>query len=368
MFPNLINTPKIYSGKNCVLDNANIFATYGERCLIVTSRTAGEKSGALADVVKALELNNIGYEVFNKITENPLVSTVIEGGAVAREIGADFIIGIGGGSPLDASKAIAICAKNPEYDINGLYNRKNPSKALPVVLIGTTSGTGSEVTGVSVLTNDNTMRKKSIGGADCYGAVAFCDAKYTCSMSYDVTVTTALDAFAHAVEGFFSPKCTEYAFMYSKLALPLLYKGLKALNESKSIPDEKLREELYLGSIYAGLELNVCGAAFPHTVGYVLTEEFGIPHGKACTAFMPLLLQNAKETAEERFNLFLKCVDANETDLIKIIKELTNVKIEATDEQIEKWCSRWKDGNKNFDNSPGGFDYKRAEEAIKALR
>ncbi len=368
MYPNLINTPKIYSGKNCVLDNANIFATYGKKCLVVTSRTAGEKSGALADVIKALELNNIGYDIFNKITENPLVSTVIEGGRFAREIGADFIIGIGGGSPLDASKAVAICAKNPQYDIDGLYNRKNPSKALPVILVGTTSGTGSEVTGVSVLTNDNTMQKKSIGGADCYGTVSFCDAKYTHSMSYDVTVSTALDAFAHTVEGFFSPKCTDYALMHAKLALPLIFRGLKALCESKVTPDEKGREELFLGSIYAGLELNVCGAAFPHTVGYVLTEEFGIPHGKACTAFMPLLLQNAKEADQEKFHLFLKYVGANEVDLISTIKELTNVKIDATDEEIEKWCSRWKDGNKNFDNSPGGFDYKRAENAIRNLR
>ena len=367
MYPYLINTPKIYSGKNCVLENANIFATYGKKCLIITSRTAGEKSGALADVISALEYNDISYRIFNKITENPLVSTVIEGGAVSREFGADFIVGIGGGSPLDASKAVAICAQNPDYDIDGLYNRKNPSKALPVILVGTTSGTGSEVTGVSVLTNDNTMQKKSIGGADCYGAVAFCDAKYTYSMSYDITVTTALDAFAHAVEGFFSPKCTEYSLMYAKKALPLLYRGLKVLNEKNCI-DEKLREELYLGSIYAGLELNVCGAAFPHTVGYVLTEEFGIPHGKACTAFMPMLLENAKKNIPEKFAEFTEAVEAEEAEIIKIIKELTAVKIDATDEQIAEWCLRWKDGNKNFDNSPGGFDYKQAEKAMKNLR
>lgn len=367
MYPDLINTPKIYSGQNCVIENANIFSSFGRKCLIVTSKSGAIKSGALADVTFALDSQWISYSVFDKITENPLVSTVIEGGAVAREFGADFIIGIGGGSPLDASKAVAICAMNPQYDIDGLYNRKNPSKALPVILIGTTSGTGSEVTGVSVLTNDKTMQKKSIGGADCYGAVAFCDAKYTHSMSYDVTVTTALDAFAHGVEGFFSPKCTEYSLMYAKRALPLLYRGLKALNE-KSCIDEKLREELYLGSIYAGLELNVCGAAFPHTVGYVLTEEFGIPHGRACTAFMPRLLDKAKQADVEKFHHFLRYVGANEYDIKDTINSLTNVKIEATDEEIEKWCSRWKDGNKNFDNSPGGFDYKQAEEAIKDLR
>lgn len=367
MYPNLIKTPKIYSGENCVNENANVFSSFGRKCLIVTSKSSAVKSGALADVTTALDSQGINYNIFDKITENPLVSTVIDGGAVAREIGADFIIGIGGGSPLDAAKAVAICAMNPQYDIDGLYNRKNPSKALPVILIGTTSGTGSEVTGVSVLTNDKTMQKKSIGGADCYATVAFCDAKYTHSMSYDVTVTTALDAFAHAVEGFFSPKCTEYPLMYAKTALPLLYRGLKALNEKNAI-DEKLREELYLGSIYAGLELNVCGAAFPHTVGYVLTEEFGIPHGRACTAFMPRLLDKAKRADVEKFHHFLRYVGANEYDIKDTISSLTNVKIEATDEEIEKWCARWKEGNKNFDNSPDGFDYKQAEEAIKNLR
>ncbi len=368
MYPQLFNTPKIYSGENCVIEYANIFSSYGKRCLIVTSKSGAVRSGALADVKAALDSQGISYEIFDKITENPLVSTVIEGGKAAREYGADFIIGIGGGSPLDASKAIGICAKNPQYDIDGLYNRRNPSKALPVILVGTTSGTGSEVTGVSVLTNDNTMQKKSIGGADCYSAVSFCDAKYTYSMSYDVTVTTALDAFAHAVEGYFSPKCTEYPRMYAEMALKSLFKGLKVLCETNSLPDEKTREELYLGSIYAGLELNICGAAFPHTVGYVLTEEFGIPHGKACTAFMPLLIEKAKKADAEKFHKFLRCVGVNEFELVGIIKELTGVKIKASDEQIEAWCSRWKDGNKNFDNSPGGFDYKQAESAIKALR
>ncbi len=368
MYTDLYITPKIYSGENCVINNANVFSSFGKSCLIVTSKSGAIKSGALQDVCNVLDSLEISYSIFDKITENPLISTIIEGGKKAREVNADFIIGIGGGSPLDGAKAVAICAKNPEYDIDGLYNRKNPSKALPVILIGTTSGTGSEVTGVSVLTNDNTMQKKSIGGADCYAAVAFCDAKYTHSMSYDVTVTTALDAFAHAVEGFFSPKCTEYALMYAQKALPLLYRGLDALNTTKTTPDQKLREELYTGSIYAGMELNVCGAAFPHTVGYVLTEEFNIPHGKACTAFMPLFLEKAKRKDSEKFHKFLRAVGVNEFDLKETIQSLTDVKIQASDEDIEKWCSRWEMGNKNFDNSPGGFDYKQAEEAIKNLR
>lgn len=365
---NIYMPARIISGENCVLKNSAEFKKLGKKCLVVTSRTSAKKSGALDDVITALDNENIEYAIFAEITENPLVSTVIKAGEKAREFKADFIIGIGGGSPLDASKAVAICAENPDYDIKGLYNRAIPSKALPVILVGTTSGTGSEVTGVSVLTNDEDGMKKSISGADCYSAVSFLDPKYTYSMNYDITVSTALDAFAHAVEGWFAPACTDLPTQYGKMALPLIYKGLKYLDETKALPDEKLRADLYYGSIYAGLELNVCGAAFPHTVGYVLTENFGIPHGKACTAFMPYLLEKAKKFKNERFCQLLEILGDTEENVIGVITRLTDVKnLPMTDEQIKEWCSRWSNGNKNFDKTPGGFSKDEADKVLKML-
>ncbi len=368
MYPQIYVNSKVISGKNCVIENANMLSGFGKKCLIVTSGSAAEKSGALGDVISALNECSIEYSVFNKITENPLVSTVIEGGKSAREFGADFIIGIGGGSPLDASKAVGITAANPEYDIDGLYGRKIPSKALPVVLVGTTSGTGSEVTGVSVLTNDKNMQKKSISGADCYASLVFADSKYTYSMGYDVTVSTALDAFAHAVEGWFSPKRDEIATTYARIALPKIYRGLKTLLENKNLPDEETRDELYYGSLFAGLELNICGAAFPHTVGYVLTENFNVPHGKACTALMPCLLQKAKRAECEKFHQLLRLLGENEVKVIETVKFLTNVKdLGATESEIAEWCSRWDDNIKNFKNSPGGFTVEEAKKALSEL-
>lgn len=365
MYSKLYINSKVVSGRNCLCENSNMLSALGEKCLIVTSKSSAKKSGALDDAISALKKQGIEYSVFDKITENPLVSTVIEGGAEARKIGADFIIGIGGGSPLDASKAVAICACNPDFDIDGLYNRKIPAKALPVVLIGTTSGTGSEVTGVSVLTNDKTMQKKSISGSDCYASLVFADDKYTYSMGYDITVSTALDAFAHAVEGWFSPRCDEIAKTYARLALPKIYKGLKALSESTDLPDEKIREDLYYGSVFAGLQLNICGAAFPHTVGYILTENFNIPHGKACTALMPYFLGKAKRYEAEKFHELLRLVGENEQAVIAMVKKLTNVNnLKMTDEQINEWCSRWGDV-KNFHNTPGDFN---SDEAIIALK
>ncbi len=365
---NEVLIPQIISGENCVLNNTSAFASFGKKCLVVTSKTSAVKSGALGDVTKALTEQGIVYTVFDEIKENPLASSVIKGGEEARRINADFVIGIGGGSPLDAAKAIAICAKNPDYDIEGLYKREIPSKALPVILVGTTSGTGSEVTGVSVLTNDNTKQKKSISGKDCYAALAFCDSKYTHSMNYDVTVSTALDAFAHASESFFSKKSTDISEKYAKEAIKLLFSGLKQLNETESLPDKNLREQLFKGSIYAGLALNITGACFPHTVGYILTEEYNIPHGKACTALFPCFFKRARQFKAEKHQEFVKLCGEDTDKIIDTISRLTNVKIDATDKHIQKHCSRFAGVEvKNFINSPGGFTKEESEKALKEL-
>lgn len=366
MYDNLFVNSKVISGNDCLVKNSNMLSAFGERCLIVTGKSGAKKCGALDDAVTALSMHDIECEIFDEIGENPLVSTVIEGGVRARDFGADFIMGIGGGSALDASKAVAICACNPDYTIDKLYARTVPAKALPVVLVGTTAGTGSEVTGVSVLTNDNNMQKKSIGGADCYAALVFADAKYTYSMPYDITVSTALDAFAHAVEGWFAPGCTEIASVYANLAIPVIYKGLKVLLAEKALPSNEVREELYRGSLYAGLQLNICGAAFPHTVGYVLTEEFGVPHGKACAALMPYFLKKAKMHSVERFHQLLRLTGDNEEKVIETVKSLADVSIKATDEQLMEWCSRWGQV-KNFDKTPGGFTNEEAFFALKEL-
>lgn len=369
MHSNLCFGSAVIFGKNCIESNKNKLLEYGKKCLIVTSKSGAKKSGALGDIVNALNSLEIEYCVFDKIKENPLVSTVIEGGKTAREFGADFVIGIGGGSALDASKAVSICALNPEYDIDGLYGRKVPSKALPVVLVGTTSGTGSEVTGVSVLTNDKTMMKKSIGGADCYASLVFADPRYTYSMSFDVTVSTALDAYAHAVEGWFSKRCNDEAREYAKKAFPLIFKGLKFMAETGEIPESDLRDDLFYGALYAGMELNICGAGFPHTVGYVLTENFGIPHGKACTAFTDCFMKKAKANEYDRYCELLKVLDCTEEELLDVINKLTGVKgLNITGAQADEWCSRWKNITmKNFDNSPGGLTADEAKEALMSL-
>ena len=163
----------------------------GSRCLIVTGRNSAKASGALDDCTAALDEHGVPWQVFDGIGQNPLLSSCHAAGTAARDFGADFLIGIGGGSPLDGVKAAAVYAANPELTPPDVYGGwKNP--ALPFALIGTTAGTGSEVTRVSVLTHDGTGRKKSISGPDLYARISLGDPRrYTASLPRRFTISTA---------------------------------------------------------------------------------------------------------------------------------------------------------------------------------
>ncbi len=347
-------------GKNAVSENSSALKSLGTKCLILTGKTGALKSGALNDAKAALEKENISYEIFDEIGENPLISVCHKAGIAARIANADFLLGIGGGSVLDAAKAIAIYASNSELSPIDIYKREYNHAPLPVALIGTTAGTGSEVTAVAVLTNDETGIKKSISGPDCYAAVSFCDPKYTYSLPYKSTVSTALDAFAHAVEGYFTPKGKGIINLFAQKCIPELYRCLKALSQTDYVAGD-LRDPLYYSSIYAGLIINTCGTAFPHPLGYVLTENYGIPHGTACAAFFAPFIDRCREFSPEKYSEFIEMTEDAET-VKSVIKSLTNLEgVEITPEEAKKYALRWQSIiPRNFTASPGGLTMKEA--------
>lgn len=358
---------KCVCGKDAVINSSSLLSKLGKKCLILTGGSGAKKSGALADAETALKNENIGYEVFDGIGENPLVSACHKAGEAARKAEADFILGIGGGSVLDASKAVAIYASNPDLAPLDIYKRVYDNKPLPVALVGTTAGTGSEVTAVAVLTNDETGVKKSISGDDCYAAVSYCDPKYTYSVPYKTTVSTALDAFAHAVEGYFTVKSNGTVRLWAEKCIPLIYKCLKELAGKDYVPEE-IRDDLYYGSIYAGLVINTCGTAFPHPLGYVLTENFGIPHGMACAAFFAPYIDRCAEFAPEKAKDFFGMTEEAD-EVKKTIAALTDLDgVSIGEEQAKVFAKRWDNAlPRNFAASPGGLTQEEAARIIASL-
>lgn len=365
-----INIPvKVVSGRDCIKSNAHLLLTLGKSCLIVTGGKSAKISGAIADVTNALSDQNISYEIYDKISANPLISSCYEAGKIANTLHVDFIIGIGGGSPLDAAKAVAIYAANPDMQPLQIYTSLERNKALPIVCVGTTAGTGSEVGKVSVLTNDETGRKKSISPDDCFPSITFADYKYTESMPFSITCSTALDALCHALEGYFTSKCTDIPAMFGEKAISLIWSGLKELYNTKSVPTSAMREQLYYGSLYAGITLSYCGTAFPHPLGYVLTENYNVPHGFACATFLPAFMQRAEKFQHEKFSKVLSIINENIHSFNTVVTSLTDIgNISMTADEIEMYCSRWNESIPgNFTFSPGEYTKEDAKELFNLL-
>ena len=175
---------KVYNEKGCVRQHSQELAELGTKALLVTGKHSSRVNGSLQDVEDALNREQVPYVVFDGIEENPSVETVMRATALGLSEKVDFVIGIGGGSPMDASKAIALMIANPEKKADFLYEtdaavKQAANKALMVAAVPTTAGTGSEVTPYAILTNHEKQTKKSIASPCLFPTYALLDAKYT---------------------------------------------------------------------------------------------------------------------------------------------------------------------------------------------
>ena len=270
---------KAFFGRDCIMKNGGEFSSLGKRCLIVTGRSSSVKNGSLKQVTDALSKNRITYDIYNRVEANPTVETVREAAAMARDFEADFITGIGGGSPLDAAKAVAILAAN-DLDDDGLFSGKYQSSPLPIAAVPTTAGTGSEVTPYSILTFRKITNKKSIGTPVIFPRIAFLDAAFTETLPIDTTINTAVDALSHAVEGYLSARATEVIRPIAIESIRILGRSLKKLTGRRS-PDFAERENLLYASMLAGMVIAHTGTTAVHAMGYPLTYHMNIDHGRA---------------------------------------------------------------------------------------
>ena len=357
---------RVISGKDCVVNNAARFAELGTKCLIITDKIAAVKSGALADVEKALDSQGIAHKLFDEVPQNPLMSTCETAAAIAKEFGADFLIGIGGGSCMDATKATAFYITNPIHGAEIYSNRA--IDPLPIALIGTTAGTGSEITAYAVLTNDETHFKGAYSDLRSNARYAFGDPKYTMTLPYNFTVSTAMDAIAHAVEGYFCANAEELGDLFALRAVELILPTLLEYEADRETPlSYEQREKLYYGSLYAGYPLSRAGTCFCHNMGYFLTENYRVPHGYACAIFLPALMEDAKAALPEKVARLLKFVDMSYDEFVAALKKLTVFDVpKLTDEEIAKYLA--KPGvDADFSVSPNGFDMARANKIMHEL-
>ena len=333
---------KLVTGAGCVRGSAKELAKLGKNCLIVTGKTSAKASGALQDVTDTLERNAQGWVLFDGIGQNPRLTDCMEAAKMAIAAGADFVLGIGGGSALDAAKCIAVLAANPGLTQAQLYAFEWPNAPLKIVAVGTTAGTGSEVTKVSVITTPD-GRKKSFHHEAIFPTLALGDPNYTMTLPPMVTRSTMVDVLAHCAESFFSRTANHISRCYAVEGIRLLLPVFRAFAEHGcDHPDYDTRERLYSASIYGGLAINVTGTCFPHTMGYLLTEAFGIPHGTACAVFQKEFYEYNKGVVPALAAEYLDRIGCSEEEYFDLIEKLTPpCEITMLEPQIAEAHSRW---------------------------
>lgn len=297
-------------GRGAVRENAKLLAL-GKRAFVVTGANSGRKSGALGDVLCALSAEGVAYEVYEGIGSNPNVSACRTLGQRARAFGADFIVGIGGGSPLDAAKAIAVFAAN-EIDEQRLFQYGYENGVLPIAAIPTTSGTGSEVTPWSIMTDDTAKTKRSFGGTLTFPRVALLDPTYTEKLPRAITFDTGMDAFQHCFESFLSMRATPATDALCLEALKRFSHCMQPLAEGKL---EGIREELMLISMLGGMAIAQTGTTLMHAMGYPLTYFHDVPHGRANSLVLPAYVAALDAYRPERLREALNALGVSKDKL-----------------------------------------------------
>lgn len=323
---------KIYCEKNCVQHHAQELSALGKKALIVTGKRSSKENGSLADVQNALTEKGIPFVLFDRIEENPSIETVME----ARDFGnvseADFVIGIGGGSPLDAAKAISLMMKQKEKAENFLYE-KGSDDAYPVVSVPTTCGTGSEATPYAILTIHKKRTKSSISHR-IFPALALCDPTYLTNLPLSVLASTSIDALGHFLESYINNNATFYSKMLCKEGMRL-WASVKDILLGNPGTDADY-EALLNASTLAGMAITHTGTSLPHGLSYYPTYETGVPHGKAVGVFLPGYLSAAKNYQKEVLDM-LNFRDIQEfasyinqvLGSIEISEELKNAAVEG---------------------------------------
>lgn len=281
--------PKITMGTGAVSHlPSEVKALKGKKVLLVTDKGI-ISSGIFESVADILRNASIPFGVFDGVEPDPRYEIVEECVSSLKKLGADIIVGLGGGSPIDIAKAASIMATN-QGPIS-LYFGVDlvPLPGLPTIIVPTTAGTGSEVTPIAILSDETERLKKGIVSPYLFPSSAVLDPMLTLKLPPGITASTGMDALVHAIEAYTSVNASGMTDMFAFRAMGLIYQNLRTAFANGR--DLAAREAMMEGSLLAGISFANAGVTAVHAFAYPIGAQFHIPHGVANTLMLPHVMR-----------------------------------------------------------------------------
>ncbi len=343
---------RILSGEHVVREKYQMLQGMGHKALIVTGRRSSKANGSLKDMEEALGQAGIGYVIFDEVEENPSLETMERAGRLGRAEKVEFIVGIGGGSPIDAAKFIGILVKNPELTGKDVFATPN-LQSFPVVAVPTTAGTGTEVTQYAIVTLAEEKTKKNYGQM-IFPTLAFLDPGYMEELPLAITVNTAVDALSHLVEGYLNRNAGVLSDALAEAGMRIWGECAGALLAGNLTLKE--REKLMIASTLGGMLIAQTGTSLPHGMGYALTFHKGMPHGLANGILYVEYLRsfkNREKVEKLPFLLGLKDYAALED----LLKKLTQTEVAVSEEELKEYSRGMVENRGKLANHPEEISY-----------
>ena len=315
----------------------------GKRALIIMDTFLAKSEINLGKTVKEmLDSEVIESVFFSEYSGEPTTEHVSRALKVLREFKGDCVVSIGGGSAIDIGKAVALFSCNEHLEWTDIVTMLH-HKRLPFIAVPTTAGTGSEATKVMVITNTETNIKMNPGHPRLIPDIAILDPELTLSLPQNFTAYTGLDALSHAMEAYVSTNSTIMTEAYALEAIERIGKSLPVVYENGN--DIEARQNMLLGSCYAGIAFSNASTNLAHAAGRPLGARFHIPHGLSVALLMPYVVEYGLESAGERYANIAIALGAD-PNLSQ--EELSRKTLEILHDYNDKFHI-WEDGKKYID-------------------
>jgi alcohol dehydrogenase len=291
------DTPPAHFGAGAIARLPGIVQRAGRHALVVTD-AALAATPVLPAVTEVLSAARIPVTVFSDVHPNPTTADVAAGAAAAAGLAKPVLVAVGGGSPIDAAKGIALAAVNPERGRDLDYRSHFASPGLPLVAVPTTAGTGAETNAFGVVTDEATRRKFYVGHASTMPIAAVLDPELSVGLPPGATAATGMDALTHAIESYLSRRANPWSAGLALQVVRMVSEYLPRAWADGS--DLEARGQMLLAAHMAGLAMASTGLGACHAIGHALGGRFDVPHGVALTMVLPQVLSFSVPVSAQR--------------------------------------------------------------------